>query len=63
MTWVVDTDENGKQKLKSEDDLRRERQEEQELKRNKDSFVPSVIWTVIGFIILFGMLILIVKFY
>jgi len=63
MTWVVDTDENGKQKLKSEDDLRRERQEEQELKRNKDSLVPSVIWTVIGFIILFGMLILIVKFY
>jgi len=37
MTWVVDTDENGKQKLKSEDDLRRERQEEQELKRNKDA--------------------------
>ena len=63
MTWVVDTDENGKQKLKSEDDLRRERQEEQELKRNKDSLVPSVIWTMIGFIILFGMLILIVKFY
>jgi hypothetical protein len=30
---------------------------------NKDSLVPSVILTVIGFIILFGMMILIVKFY